>query len=447
MISFNDTQIKPKNLNYHDDLAVCHWTGDGLSGRIVSLYEKKPGVYLQIGKHLTSPENHPEIESCLDLVGKVVQGLVEAVSQDLSEYNLSPEEYKKIYNKVYVNYRIDAHVPSIVKISESQYVIQDIDAEIIHKWVLQEKTVSLLKKGQSLIWRVTSGKVHKISLGHFKFVCLFPKANPSYSVNQEWINTNGYPYKLPGLVGKVDPDFFKAHSLDKLKEEQQCTVLEFTPNYPKIKSKFNPEVFVTPYDWGITLISYTADSINSNLVDPGNGHSALVIERVKGGKYYAEKMHIVRWSQKINGVLQHRHNIDYGEDAAYIGLMEPYFKKSVLDGYIYPYLKDETVSSAQECFKNLQYSPTWIRKRESVDNMLKQVRALYDLQERSKSPVFSFYYNGDNKLEHKSLFVKSLAGGIGGLAIKIGFPVLSIPVLSSLAVYKIFPVSSWGQAK
>ncbi len=234
MISFNDPQIKSKNLNYHDDLAVCHWTGDGLSGRIVSLYEKKPGVYLQIGKHLTSPENHPEIESYLDLVGKVVQGLVEAVSQDLSEYNLSPEEYKKIYNKVYVNYRIDAHVTSIVKVSESQYAIQDIDAEIIHKWVLQEKTVSLLKKGQSLIWRVTSGKVHKISLGHFKFVCLFPKANPFYSVNQEWINTNGYPARLPGLVGKVDPDFFKTLSLDKLKEEQQYSVLEFSPNYPKI---------------------------------------------------------------------------------------------------------------------------------------------------------------------------------------------------------------------
>lgn len=390
-----------------EEVLVCQWVGDGLSGRTVSLLKQCPGIYHQISHRANAPEIEPK-NCCINLT-KYTLGI-------------SKEEGEVFYSNYIFN-----QIPSF-NLSN----LTHIAIKTIHKWTQPSTEVSLLQKqDKSLIWRITSGKVHTLIESHFKIICLFPIANPNYSFNAEWIRPSGdrldleSSVQVPWMLEKVtqNPSFLRDHSIKSISEQHQVTVLEFSADYPKVLSKFDRDLFITPYEWGITLVSVGTDKTNSlpeHLhLDIGDGHSAIVIEMMIDGKYYAKRLELLRWSYPSDRPpgIEHHHGIDYGRNAGNISLKKAWASTTVPDpndiGSFMKkrvFIEDEHIENVNMLF--LHKSPTWIRRKENVQNMLRQVEELYALQERSQSPVFYFHDTGNNYTVQNNFLTSLFLGGV-----------------------------------
>ena len=210
------------------------------------------------------------------------------------------------------------------------------------------------KKNAIFKWRISEGKVQKI-LSKQNVLCHFPLANPIF------LHDLSSPVVWPRMLEKTKTDFLEDHLLTHIKENPRVTEIFFDARYLSKKSKFNPSKRVTPYEWGVTLISYARHKESSV---QGFGHSALVIEKIKDGwHYHAEQAHVTTWSK-----LEQKTALDLGlREASGGGAVRLNEAGSSIWGKGFQSLKKYNT----DCYgKYLTYSKTWIRKRECVEKIL-----------------------------------------------------------------------------
>jgi hypothetical protein len=222
---------------------------------------------------------------------------------------------------------------------KAPHIVGDyLNLTLIKEWEVPEdlqgpERIAILKKEllrvvdkSSYVWRFTLGKVHTFVEEHFKVLCCFPSANRVYPVNSLWIEENGYPKSGFMMIEQTCKEFVKDHSLEKIKDIQingtKATQLSFTPNYHTERSKFNRMVVITPYEWAVTLISYSRsiDCIPDALQ---TGHAAIIIESVKDGKYYAEQAHACFWAKHLGKDIPNALRIVLTEAGANIPFIGP----------------------------------------------------------------------------------------------------------------------------
>ncbi|NGX50692.1 MAG: hypothetical protein K1060chlam2_00541 [Chlamydiae bacterium] len=294
------------------------------------------------------------------------------------------EGREKFYEE-YIARFIECNIPSVGSGGDFSWFA----VKTVHLWKLdterETKKVALLQRQDfSLLWRISIGKIHSIVEKSFKVLCHFPRANPKY------LSDSTLPFFLPWCIANTNfykKEFLKDHKLTGIVENRRTSheyfELFFSQTSPILKSKFNPSTNITKYEWGITLISYSP-GVDSTC---DQGHAAIIIESVKNGNYHAEHAHVTKWEE--NQV----------ENAGKVCLKR--------EAYCYDknsrrrvFLKD--VENARECYKNLTYSDTLIRRGKSVEHMIAEINRQITLQTLS-APKVCLNKLGDNIDSLKSL--------------------------------------------
>jgi hypothetical protein len=317
--------------------------------------------------------------------------------------------------------------------------IDYLDVRVIHEWEYTtnkgKKIVSLLKKtnvtkvgesDQSYLWRFTLGKVHTLVEGQFKVVCRFPKANTYYPVNVHWFASNGYPVSWPRMMENLEADFLKDHTLEEIEEIAEHTLISFKPIYQKERSKFNPDVIITPYEWGVTLISYHT-TISADFPIQF-GHAAVVIEMVENGEYRALQAHVCHWMDHLGVKSPYGLRVVLTEAGAKIPVIGAdgkkvyeIIEKKKVEKKEYHYLKDYSTNNLKDLYEDLSHSRVWIRKKDTVENMLSHIRSMKENQDRLKRPSFWFNHTG----QHADSYAHAK---IGGAFAAVGICAASWPV-------------------
>ena len=320
-------------------------------------------------------------------------------------------------------------------LNQDGHIQEYLNVTVIKEWDIETKKetkrVAILKKPGNMsdpshIWRFTLGKAHTLIEGHFKVVCCFPLANAYYPVSADWVFSNGYPVSCPLSMKTLEQkkEFLNDHSLASIKKintaSHQCIQLSFSTKYQKARSKFNPDVFISPYEWGVTLISYTTSSSPDFCLQ--FGHAALVIESVRNGKYYAEQAHVCHWPDKGDKALR----IKIKEAGCYLPVLDANGEKIEIQirdkegnekkviKKRFAYLKDFQPDNLKDLYEDLSHSKVWIRKKECVERMLSHIRHIRDKQERTENPLFYFSktgHHGDSNT-HAKIGAGFIAGGI-----------------------------------
>ena len=259
--------------------------------------------------------------------------------------------------------------------------------QVLNKWKndrpdIFEKISLLRKTDGETFWKITIGKNQTI-YGYLKFLCIFPRANEKLLVEET------PPIRWPSVIKEANPDFIKDHDLKEIDHAFRSTIssvefvkkLVFTRRYQTAKSKFDPSVYVSPYEYGVTIIAHaytnTSKTRESKSEEEDSwqiggimrpGHLAIILESVKNGTYYAETIDIVFYNKKsFSGCIR----------------MEEAGKK--ISNERFGFLKDAI--SAREIFPDLTHSKTWIREKEEIDKMRAHVQKQIDVQRPDKPVV------------------------------------------------------------
>lgn len=355
-----------------DERTLCIWNGSAFSGKSITFVRSRvDGVY----------------------------NLLKEDGETLKEINLTGEDPQSRSTL------IDRLIASIPETTPQGNVVFP-NTQVLYEWEKEEppeagglKKVGLLKiSNQSLCWRITSGKIQTIIKGHFQVFCYLPIANPRHSVTYDWIGKNGYPVSWPLMTMSYrNNDYFQDHALEKIEQSEstQKIKLIFSATYVKVRSKFNADVFLTPYEWGVTLISYSS---KCDSLDGGVGHSAIIIESVKNGRYYGEMtdVNIPRDPDSLANALEVNltQRVYMGKDFYFTFKSEPNPKKG---------------------FKNLKHTRTWIRKKESVQKMLDSIQDMRRRQTKEK-PLFFL----DRLGKHDSLTARGVLSQVHELVFPTG---------------------------
>ena len=325
---------------------VRRWISDDFNGRSITFLKgdiEKMNYHLRVigsdGEVLRSTDlnilGDPEAEEILNVFVKVY-GLEDGRKKIHQAFIAKLVENKWEHNIPTLNFRGDVSYQPVEVVSSWRTYKPG------NGWLKIEKEVELLKvhsqpeQNDIFKWRISEGKIQKI-LNKQNVMCHFPLANPIF------LHDLSSPVVWPRVLEKTKTDFLEDHLLTHIKESPRVTEIFFDARYLSKKSKFNPSKRVTPYEWGVTLISYARDK-DFSVEDWG--HAALVIESIKDGwHYHAKKIHVYQW--KVKG-------IKIPSDVGKVG---------VLDVECLQKGKDKT-------FPNLTHSRTWIRKRECIENML-----------------------------------------------------------------------------
>ena len=305
-----------------------------------------------------------------------------------------------------INKMFSKHVPLVGAGGEISF----LDISIIHEWETEkqgilEKVALLRKTDGETFWKVTVGRDQTI-YGCLKFLCIFPRAN------ERPLREELPPIRWPLVIKEADPDFLKNHDLKEIDHTFRSRVssiefvkkLVFTRKYQTAKSKLDPSISVSPYEFGVTLIgigygmnisipweSTRECSQRGSLARPG--HLAIIVESVKNGTYYAEIIDVrffEDWEKPIKSA-----------GCVYIG--EPGRKTS--DGG-FDFLKD--VASVTDIFPDLTHSKTWIRTKEDIEKMKAHVQEQIDRQS-PRNPVVLLNFVG------KDAFISPIRGVRGAL--------------------------------
>jgi len=189
------------------DNSICKWFGHRLNGKAIHLLKSE----IEDTYHLL-------IEGREDLFPFPMPSRIEIKEEYVTEFmrrnSIDHRDVaKEQMHQQYRSYFISTHIIKYMSNWDDPDAPELLSVTVIHSWIVNSHegvvNVSLLqiKENKSLVWRVTSGKVHMIVNGYCQTISRFPSINES---NLDDMNT---PIRWPLMINKIDQNFLKEHQI------------------------------------------------------------------------------------------------------------------------------------------------------------------------------------------------------------------------------------------